>query len=137
MPKISPRMIIYAVIVIGLVIAMFTLCSPNIEEKESTSSEIIELFQNKGGYIKITEDSLEAHIDGKKYIADKPDGFNPTVLLPLEIGSEKQLEMAYSDVSESGGGGWMTTILNFMPLLLIGVLFFLIMRRMGKRNETS
>ena len=137
MPKISPRMIIYAVIVIGLVIAMFTLCSPNIEEEESTSSEIIELFQNKGGYIKITEDSLEAHIDGKKYIADKPDGFNPTVLLPLEIESEKQLEMAYSDVSESGGGGWMTTILNFLPLLLIGVLFFLIMRRMGKRNETS
>ena len=137
MPKISPRMIIYAVIVIGLVIAMFTLCSPNIEEKESTSSEIIELFQNKGGYIKITEDSLEAHIDGKKYIADKPDGFNPTVLLPMEIESEKQLEMAYSDVSESGGGGWMTRILNFLPLLLIGVLFFLIMRRMGKRNETS
>ncbi len=136
MPQITPKTIIYVVIVIGLMIAMFMLCSPNVEEEESTSSEIIELFQNEGGYIKITVDSLEAHIDGKKYTADKPDGFSPTILLPSEITGDKQLEMAYSEKRDSGSsGGWMNQILSFLPFLLIGVLFFLIMRRMGNKPQ--
>ena len=135
MPKISPKIIIYIVVVIALMVAMYMLCSPNVEEVESNPDDIVELFKAEGGYVKITNDSIEAHIDSKKYTAEKPDGFNPSVLLPLDIESDEQLEMAYGDERDSSSGGWLTMIFNVLPFILIGLLFFLIIRRMGSRPQ--
>jgi len=126
MPKISRRLVIWLIILVSVIVIFFMLISPGGGGVSKTTAEVIAMLHSQGGEVTITDTSLKAVIDGETYKTTIPESFDAFEEFESELASEK-VELNYK---KSGGwGNWAGLLINFLPLILFGVLILFILRQ--------
>ena len=142
MPKISRSLIIWLIVLAVVIAVFFTLMSPGTKTVSVQSSDLISALQQgkappppkgPGGNITqppavltIKDTSLTAVIDGTTYNTNIPSNFDAFQVFASQIGNET-VTVNYQGASR--WSGWGTILINFLPLILFGVLFIFIFRQ--------
>ena len=133
MPKISRNTIIYILVAVAVIAAGYMLCVPRGSTEKVSADDIKNLFFINGGYVSIENETIKAEIDGDKYEAVRPQDFDISVFTTREIGDGK-LTIAYDDDGDSSGN-WTTMVLTFLPIVLLGILLWVFLRRAQRRRN--
>jgi cell division protease FtsH len=126
-------LIVYVIIAVALVV-FFTLILPSGNEPQNIPlSQLVTMTQeHKIKEIVVEGDTLSiTGIDNIKYTATKEAG---TSIYDVK---DLNLEGVQVDIKSMGGIDWATILINFLPLLLLGGLFFFILSQAKGANNQA
>jgi len=128
MPRISRKLIIWLVILVGVVVIFFVLISPGGSGAERlAASELIDKVKASGDWeLTIKGTSLTAVSGTEKFVATVPESFDAFEVFDAEIASG-DVELKYE--TSSSWGNWAGILINFLPLILFGALLIFILRQ--------
>jgi cell division protease FtsH len=126
MPKVSRSLIIWLVILVIAVVIFFTLISPGGGGETLTTAQVITKIHDDGGDVTIKGNTLTAVIGTETYKTTIPESFDAFAEFESEI-SQGKVSLNYE--GESGWGSWAQILVNFLPLILIGVFVLFILRQ--------
>jgi len=128
MPRISRKLIIWLVILVGVVVIFFVLISPGGSSAERlAASELIDKVKASGDWeLTIKGTSLTAVSGTEKFVATVPESFDAFEVFDAEIASG-DVELKYE--TSSSWGNWAGILINFLPLILFGALLIFILRQ--------
>ena len=127
MPRISRKLIIWLVILVGVAVIFYMLISPGGGGAERlAASELIDKVKASGDWeLTIKGTSLTAVSGGEKFVAAVPESFDAFEVFGTKIGDTVTLTFAKS----SSWGNWAGILINFLPLILFGALLIFILRQ--------